>query len=305
MFNMNFINVTEVIEMTLIRYEIFRKVVETGSLTKAAEALNMTQSAISHALNNFEKEVGLPLLNRERSGVKLTTAGQALLPSILGVLNKDEEFKQTIAQLKGLEIGSLKIATFSSVGRFWLPQLLKEFQKGFPNVEVTLFSGYYHQIYDMIKKGQVDFAFLPEAVSEGVKFLPLKEDPMYVVIHQSNPLSQLDAIPVKALNNEAFIAPKWGLNHDVERIIHTHNLKLNIRYEIQEDQAIIAMVRQGLGLSILPSLTIGEVPEDVVKVPLKEGYQRTIGIGYTSTTLSPAATQFIELIQRWLAEHFI
>jgi len=283
--------------MTIARYEVFTKVVEVGSLTKAANALKMTQSAISHSLNNFEKEIGLPLLIRERSGVKLTAVGKELLPSILGVLNKDEQLQQHIAQLKGLETGRLKIATFSSFGRLWMPYLLKEFQTHYPNVEVKLFTGYYHEIYNNIKNGHVDFGFLPQTVSEGLTFIPLKEDPMYVLINKTNPLSQLDKIPVDTLNNESFILPKWGLNHDVDRIIHDHRLKLNICYEIEEDQTIVAMVQQGLGLSILPQLTLYHMTSDIVAIPLEEAYQRVIGIGYHTATLSPVAKKFIQLTQ--------
>jgi DNA-binding transcriptional LysR family regulator len=286
--------------MTLNRYEIFCKVIEMGSLTKAAEALNMTQSAVSHALKNFENEVGLPLILRERTGVKLTPMGQELYGSILSVLNANEQFQQHIARLKGLEVGTLKIATFSSVARVWMPTLLKMFQEKFPNVEVKLYIGYYHEIYDMIKTGIVDFGFLPETVSTGLNFEGLIDDPLRVVVNQDHPMSHLKSIPLSDLNDERFILPEWGLNHDVEQIIQNHHLKLNFRYKIQEDQTIVAMVRQGLGLSILPMLTLQNNTKDIAMIPLKENYQRFIGIGYSTTSLSPVAKQFMSMTRSWL-----
>lgn len=291
--------------MTLTRFEIFAKVVEAGSLTKAAEALNMTQSAISHAINNFEKEVGVPLLLRERSGVKLTPVGAELLPSILGVLNKNEQFKQHIAMVKGLKIGTLKIATFASVGRLWLPSLLKSFHALYPDVKINLYTGYYHEIVQMIKTGLVDFGFIPETVSEGVNYIPLKEDPLMVIINKEQELSTLKSIPVNLLNGEPFISPKWGLNHDVERIIAEHQLTLDVRYEIQEDQAIVAMVQQGLGLSILPKLTLHNLDNSIAAIPIQEDYRRIIGVGYSTASLSPVATEFIELTKNWLGDQLI
>lgn len=291
--------------MTLTKFEIFAKVVETGSLTKAASILNMTQSAVSHAINNFEKEVGLPLLIRERSGVKLTPVGAELLPSILGVLNKNEQFKQHIAMVKGLKIGTLKIATFASVGRLWLPSLLKSFHALYPNVEVNLYTGYYQEIVHMIKTGLVDFGFIPKTVSDGLNYLPLKEDPLMVIINKEHRFSTLKSIPVHFLNGEEFISPKWGLNHDVERIIEAHQLKLNVRYEIQEDQSIVAMVQQGLGLSILPTLTLHHIDDSIAAIPIQEDYRRVIGVAYSTSTLSPVATEFIQLTKNWLGDQLI
>lgn len=301
MLNMNIINGGVI--MTLVRYKIFCKVIETRSLTKAAETLNMTQSAISHALNNFEKEIGLPLILRERSGVKLTPVGEELYSSILGVLNKNEQLKQHIASVKGLEVGTLKIATFSSVGRLWIPSLLKIFQEKFPNVEIKLFTGYYHEIYQMIKTGIVDFGFLPKTVAGGLNFNALVDDPLRVIVNKENPISTLKQIPLSALNHQAFIMPKWGLNHDVEQIIHQHQLKLNVRYEIQEDQAIVAMVQHGLGLSILPSLTLQYIDNSIATIPLEEDYKRVIGISYSTNTLSPVAKQFVSITKEWLHEN--
>ncbi len=291
--------------MTLTRFEIFSKVVETGSLTKAAQSLNMTQSAVSHAINNFEKEVGLPLLFRERSGVKLTPVGEELLPSILGVLNKNEQFKQHIAMVKGLKIGTLKIATFASVGRLWLPSLLKSFKASYPDVKIHLYTGYYQEIVHMIKTGLVDFGFIPKTVSEGLNFMPLVEDPLMVIINKEHPLSHFKSIPIHSLNNEAFISPKWGLNHDVDQIIAQNHLKLDIQYEIQEDQAIVAMVQQGLGLSILPTLTLRFIDDSIAAIPLEEDYRRIIGVGYSTATLSPVAKEFLQLTKHWLGNQLI
>lgn len=281
--------------MTLSRYEIFCKVIELKSLTKAAKELNMTQSAISHALKNFEIEVGLPLLIRERSGVKLTTVGEELYPYILGVLNGNEQLKQHISMIKGIETGTLKIGIFSSIARLWMPTLLSRFQEKFPNVDVKLHTGDYQEIYDMIKTGFVDFGFLPKTVSHNLKFDTLVEDPLLVIAEKNHPIGALDEVPLNSLCDEPFIFPEWGSNHDVEIIIKAHNLKLNIRYEIKEDHTLVAMVQQGLGLSIFPKLALEKICDDIVTVPLAEDYKRIIGISYNTTELSPVAKQFIQM----------
>ena len=290
--------------MTLSRYEIFCKVVELGSLTRAAKDLNMTQSAVSHAINNFEKEVGLPLLIREKNGVQLTTVGQELYPYILGVLNKNERLKQHVSLIKGIEAGTLRIAIFSSIARLWMPSLLSMFHEKYPNIEVKLHIGYYQEIYDMIKTGLVDFGFLPKTVSDALYFTPLVEDPLLVIAEKNHPIGQHRQVPLESLLDEPFILPKWGLNHDAEKIISEHKLKLNIRYEIKEDHTLVAMVEQGLGLSIFPKLTLENLCDNIEKVPLAGNYKRIIGISHSTSELSPVAKQFIGMTESWLQTNF-
>lgn len=96
--------------MSLIKYEIFIKVVEVGSLTKVGNILNLTQSAISHAISSLEDEFGLSLLTRGRSGIKLTDSGERLLRHFKKISQLNEQLYQEVAWIKGLEIG-----TFSTV----------------------------------------------------------------------------------------------------------------------------------------------------------------------------------------------
>lgn len=114
--------------MSLARYEVFNTVVELGSLTKAAEALNITQSAVSYSIANLEAEFGFPLLIRSRSGITLTSNGQRMLKSVRTVLHWDEKLKQEAASIKGLEVGTVRIGAFTSVCIQWLPRLLKNFK---------------------------------------------------------------------------------------------------------------------------------------------------------------------------------
>ncbi|MBN2899419.1 MAG: LysR family transcriptional regulator substrate-binding protein, partial [Clostridia bacterium] len=158
-----------------------------------------------------------------------------------------------------------------------------------------------HEIYEMIKTGLVDFGFLPETVSSGLTFESLLEDPLKVIVSKDHPFSTRKKLPLSALAHEPFILPEWGMNHDVENLIRSHHLKLNVRYEIKEDQTLIAMVQQGLGLSIFPSLTLRNQDYDFVAIPFEEDFKRIIGIGYATTSLSPIAKQFINMTIEWLA----
>ena len=132
------------------KYETLAKVVELGSLTRAAEALGCTQSAVSHAINGLEKEFGFAVLTRSRAGVHLTADGERIMPSIRGMLNYEEQLKQTVSAIRGLDFGTVRIGAFTSVAVHWLPGVIKEFQRDYPNVDIKLLNGDYHDVEQWI-----------------------------------------------------------------------------------------------------------------------------------------------------------
>ena len=95
--------------MTLLSYQVFQTVVGQGSFQKAAEILNLTPSAVSHAIASMEQELGFSLFTRNKAGVALTNYGEHLLPYVNAVLNSDESLQQAIAGLNGLKMGNVKV----------------------------------------------------------------------------------------------------------------------------------------------------------------------------------------------------
>lgn len=146
--------------MSITKYQIFLKTAACGSFSKAAEAMNFTQSGISHAINSLEGELGVTLLSRNRGGVVLTADGRALLPQIEKLCAAHHTMMQTVESLKGMDSGLVKVATFSSVSFLWLPRILKSFGQIYPNIEFEVITGdYYEQIESWIVSGAVDCGF--------------------------------------------------------------------------------------------------------------------------------------------------
>ena len=132
--------------MNLAKYEALVTVVELGSLTRAAQSLGCTQSAVSHSIDSLEKELGFPILKRGRAGVQLTAEGERLLPAVNALLGSAEQLNQTAAAIRGLDAGTVRIGAFTSVAVHWLPAVLKEFQTDYPKVEFKLLNGDYHDV---------------------------------------------------------------------------------------------------------------------------------------------------------------
>lgn len=117
--------------MSLQKYEAFIKTVELGSLTKAAETLGYTQSGVSHMIQSLEDEVGTKLMHRDRSGIRMTSDGEQLLPYFTDICASQHKLENKIQDILNLNSGLIRIGTFTSVSVQWLPFILKEFLEDF------------------------------------------------------------------------------------------------------------------------------------------------------------------------------
>ena len=125
------------------RYQVFVKVVETGSFTRTAEALGYTQSAVSQMIKALEEELGVTLLLRTRTGVVLTREGELLLPYIRDVANAHRALTERAADFRGLQSGTIRIGTFTSISSRLLPPVMKRFKEAHPNIRFEQQQGVY------------------------------------------------------------------------------------------------------------------------------------------------------------------
>ena len=169
------------------KYEVFEKIVELSSLTRAAEELGLTQSGVSHILSAREDEMGYPLLRRSRVGARLTPEGARLMPFIRDVLRAQERLEQTAADLRGLAAGTVRVATFTSVAVHWLPAMIQEFQGLYPKVDFRLFNGDYHDVDRWLSDGSADVGFITLPTSLRYECVPLREDRLLAVLPAGHP----------------------------------------------------------------------------------------------------------------------
>ena len=240
--------------MSINKFKVLLKVVELGSLTQAAEVMGFTQSGVSHMISDLEDEFGFSLLIRNRSGAKLTTNGEEMLKTIREILKWNEHLEQQVASIHGIELGTIHIGTFTSVGVHWSPGIIQDFQRDYPHIEIRLVEGDYREIEDWIAEGKIDCGFLSLPTSDTFDAIPLHQDPMLVLSPLEHPLSSEDSISLSQIENEPFIMPSQGSDYDVNRMLVKARIKPDIKYTLGDDYAIMAMVEKGLGISILPEL---------------------------------------------------
>lgn len=290
--------------MDIKKFEAFVKVVESGSLSKAAVELGSTQSGISYTINVLEEEFGFPLLQRDWSGVKLTTNGERVMPAIRGILNCNEQLTQIVASIHGLSTGTVRVGTFTSVAVNWLPDMMKEFQEKYPNVEIVLMNGDYHDVEQWVSEGMVDLGFIPMPSTLDCECIKLREDRLLAILPRNHRLAELPCFPVEELKNEPYISLLKNSDQDALRICEAAGVKRNIKFTTKDDYALIAMVEKGLGISIIPELLIQKFSNDIVVKELSIPAFRTIGLAIPAVSrVSPSTSRFADHICEWVKNH--
>lgn len=287
--------------MSAQKYEAFIKTIELGSLTKAAEELGYTQSGISHMIQSIEEELGTTLLLRSRSGVRLTSEGQLLLPSIRTICEAHRSLTDQVNRIHGLESGVIRIGTFSSISCHWLPFLMKEFRIHHPNIDFELIQGDYADIENWAEEGRIDFGFVRLPILSSTPVIPLKEDRLMVILPYDHPLAKERTFPIDCLANETFIMLEEGQNSEISFFFESSKIHPNVRYRVKDDYTIMSMVENGLGISILPELVLYRNPYRIVSMEMSIPHYRQLGIVLKDTNKTAIAVKsFLDYITKEL-----
>ena len=289
--------------MNISKYETLLKVVELGSFKKAAEELRCTQSAVSHSINSLEEELGFSVLTRSRAGVKLTGDGERVMPAVRRLLTSREQLNQIAAQVRGLQSGTVRVGAFTSVAVHWLPGIRKNFQRDYPAVDLQLLNGDYYDVENWLMDGSVDIGF----VNMPCRVCPcqaLKKDRLVAILPRDHKFADYPKFPLRQCESEPFITLLESSNHDARRALDAAGITPNIRFSTKDDYAIIAMVEQGLGISIMPELLMKRRQDDLKILELVPPASRTIGLAIPpASRKSPATERFEEYILAWVKEN--
>lgn len=285
------------------RYLALQKIVETGSFSKAADALGYTQSAMSQMIASLEDELSIKLLNRFRTGTQLTLEGRKLYPYIEQTINHYLSMQEKVKEIRGLETGIIRMGTLASISAHWMPKILKEFQNIYPGVEFVIHQGDYTSIQNWIKTGAVDFGFVnPKAVA-GLQTITLKKGVMLAVLPENHILAEKEIVSLSDMADEPFILLEEGHYYEPLEAFQLIGKRPDIKYTIHDDYAIMTMVEAGLGISILAELILHRTNYKIALRKTDPPVYRTIAIGYKDAHKLPIASKrFIEYLQAHIEE---
>ena len=280
--------------MNTQKIKILLAAIDKGSLTRAGQALGYTQSYLTQIMKAFEDEVGFPLLVKTNRGVEPTPEAKALLPSMRRLVESEEQFDQEVAELHGLRKGTIRIGTFVSTSVYWVPQIIEHFRNNYPQVVFQIEELGHDEMIDGLADGSLDIALMSYPGDKtSIDFIPVLEDPMMIVFPQDHELGRYDQVPVDKLKDYPFIMTYRSYDKDPHRVFEDAGFTPEVRYYSRDDFAVLSMVQRGLGLAILPELTIEEFPGNYETRLLEPEYYRTLGIGLRSYEYAGPLAKFV------------
>ena len=292
--------------MNLSQLQAFYALVDTGSFTEAASAINLTQSAVSHALAALEAELGVTLVERNRKGVvALTAAGQRIIPHVRALLSQVEAIEQEAKAAHDLVAGKLRLGNAFCLSPGLLAGVLMNFQQDYPDVEVVLFEGTLQEVEEWLESSIIDIGLVP-LPETGMDSTLITQDEVCVIVTAEHRLRGQRAVRSEDLNGERLIMPRG--DQCLQRLlalsgIKPGKLKSAIRYEASDSATILAMVREGLGISVLPRLMLPAKLEGIVALPLDPPQHLEISLAIRAKgTASPAARLFTQTALAWAQE---
>lgn len=289
--------------MDINKYRIFLQSVDSGSFSKVAEETGYTPSGIVHMMNTLESEMGFPLLVRSRRGVRLTPDGERVTPILRSLVKWEEQLHQVSSDIRGAVSGSITLGCYYSIAINWLPEVIRQFQKDFPNIKIQMLEAVHQKLDDLLAEQRVDFCVFSAPPAGDVEWIPLRKDRMVAVLPEGHPLAKAEAYPIANYGVEPLIMPAEGNDYDIMRVLEKHKITPQVSYSTGEDNAALAMVEKELGVGLMNELTTVGRKNTAVILPLDPPESIEMGIAVPSLKkASPAARRFIEYLVRELKE---
>lgn len=244
--------------ITLRQLQVFEAAARLGGYTRAAEALHLSQPAVSMQIRQLEGQAGMPLFDQIGKKLHLTDAGRTLYSHAQSILAQVHEAQLELEEMRGVRRGQLNI-TIASTANYFAPRLLAAFCQRHPEVKVSLDVSNREHILELLHETDKDLAIMgrPPEPSDLMAH-PFMENPLVVIAAPSHPLAQASAIPLARLNQEAFISREIGSGTRiaVERFFDEAGTRLTVAMEMSSNEAIKQAVQAGLGLGVVSVHTL-------------------------------------------------
>lgn len=291
-------------DMNNSQLQLFVKIAETGSFTRAGQELNMTQPAVSRAISSLENELDVTLIIRDRrNGIVLTDVGQRILVIFRRILQQFDKVQQVVAAEKGLEIGTIRIGSFPMSSAHLLPKIIRSIRDRYPQIQFELHEGNILEIQEWLSSRAIDVALIiatdKEPIDTAYETLPLYSEEMLAVFRDDEPFANQETLPVQMLDKHPMIICKGGYEVPIVDLFHRADAELHFGFVVYNVNTCLSMIEQGLGAAMLPAISLSWLPPGVKALPTEPKAYRNIEIAVPSLVdASPASRLFIETAQQ-------
>lgn len=263
------------------------------SFSKVAEEFSYTPSALSHMADALEKEIGVTLFDRTPHGVELTESGKRLYDRFIAVIEAEDALFQAADEIAREQETILRIATYSSIARHLLPVILRDFKEKYPAVKTSIIVE--DDIRDCLKNDTADIIFTDEhdRISTA-EWCPIMED-RYVAVVPFHLFSGETVVDKEALYTHPFIRIDDALLDEYFTYSHFNEI---VRIQSIENETAVSMVKENVGITVLPTLTVSHCPEGVKVLELTPKVIRTLGVQYKKNNTSVTTDRFVKHLQK-------
>jgi DNA-binding transcriptional LysR family regulator len=288
---------------TLNQLQVYLKVVQTLSVTKASEALNLSQPAVSIQLKNFQDQFGVPLIEVIGRKVYVTDFGKEIAEAAENIINQVYAINYKSLAYKNQLTGRLKIASVST-GKYVMPFFLSGFMRQHAGIELLMDVTNKNKVFESLKNNEIDFglvSFLPSNLD--VEKLDLLQDKLYLVGKRETNTGE-NVTAKKMFENLPIIfrEPGSGTRQLMEKFLQSNNITVLRKVELTSNEAVKQALMAGLGYSIMPFIGIRKeiVSNELQIIPVKGLPFKTTWnlIWLKGKKLSPTAAAFLEYLQK-------
>ncbi len=294
------------------RLRLLLRVVETGSVTAAAEELMYSPSAVSQQLRRLEREVGQPLLHRQARGMVPTEAGHVLAGHARKVLRQLGAAEADLAEIAGLRRGHLELGTFPTVGSSFMPLAVSRFRKQYPAIQLNVHSAREEELIEMLESGRVGISLLwdyewSRVDSAQFALTPLFDDPTALVVAADHRVARRRQVTMSELSTEDWIirAHDHPVVEVLERSCRAAGFTPRIAFQANDYQEAQAMVSVGLGIALAPRCALVNKHPAVRVLSLGESApsRRILAAHRHDRVRAPAEVAFQEVLLETAAEY--
>jgi DNA-binding transcriptional LysR family regulator len=287
-------------EMQQVRY--FVALAGTLNFTRAAEQCNVSQPALTRAIQQLEHELGGPLFHRERSNTHLSELGRMMLPYLQSVEQSCRAARDQARAVKRLDQATLTIGTMCTIGPQLVSDLLVRFRSQHPNVEVRVIDTGAPEMIQMLEKGDLEVAIVgvPQELPESLHQLPIFDENFVIVLPPNHRLGNSNPIHAAELDKEPYVSrSNCEVFEPVRKALNDRGIFLRQVFSSPRDDWVQGMIKAGLGLGFFPEFSVTD-PDLVVRPLIEPSFSRTI---YLATVRgrphSPAVGAFVQEARRY------
>ncbi len=288
-------------QMKLSQLRILVAVADSASFSEAALQLEMSQSAVSHAIAALEEHLGVVLVVRGRHGARLTPVGKQISDLSREVIERTDAIIHAAAAERSLKGGQIRIAAFRSVASHFLPPVIAQFHQKYPETMVSLMEYIDHlQVEEALRHGDADVGLTLMPVQDDLEAWEILQDEFVALLPPNFQLAGQE-LTWQELAAQPLIMP--AQESAMMRQVYDHaqamGYPLEAAYTVRTDSTIVNLVAQGLGASILPRLAAYPIPNSVQIYALPTPLKRSIGAAILAEKLySPVVFAFIDLLKQ-------